>query len=298
VLTPVRVTLAGADGDVLVGDGYGRAPYAAILTHGGGQTRHAWGRSAARLAEFGLPALSLDLRGHGESDWDRSGRYAFTDHVRDLCQVVTGQGTPVVLIGASLGGVASLVAAPRLAGLVRAVVLVDVTAKLRAEGVARILTFMRASPDGFTDLDEARSAIMAYQPHRTRQAAEGSMRRNLRRRQDGRWVWHWDPATLNFATTPWLAKQRRDMEGAAAALAVPVILIRGADSDVVSEADADAMLATTKYGVRVEVPGARHMVAGDNNDIFSSAMLDALGAAGLGGGGDDVQHTIASGGAA
>jgi pimeloyl-ACP methyl ester carboxylesterase len=155
---------------------------------------------------------------------------------------------------------------------------------------------MRASPNGFVDLAQARAAIQAYQPHRSRQATEAGLRRNLRRRPDGRWAWHWDPVTLNFASPAWLAKQRRDMTQAAAALRVPVILIRGADSDVVGDADARALLRLTPLGRRVDVPNARHMVAGDENDVFAAAMLTALSDAGLVP--PDGQLSSAAGGAA
>jgi pimeloyl-ACP methyl ester carboxylesterase len=270
------VRFQAADGNVIVGDLHGAPPAAVILSHGGGQTRGAWGHTAARFAAAGVSALSIDLRGHGESAWDPAARYAFTDHARDVEAVATRHGTPVVLVGASLGGVASLIAARRMASRVRAVVLVDVTPNLQMDGVGRILAFMRAKPQGFADLDEAREAIAAYQPHRRRQASEAGMKRNLRLTKDGRWVWRWDPATLTYATTDWLAKQRRDMAAAAAALDVPIVLVRGAESDVVSESDARAFLRLNKQAIRVDVPGARHMVAGDENDLFSSTILGAL----------------------
>jgi pimeloyl-ACP methyl ester carboxylesterase len=272
---------AGADGNLLAGDLWGRPPAQAILLHGGGQTRHAWGQTARRFSEAGLSALNVDLRGHGDSEWGRNGLYAFTDITRDVRKIVLAQGAPVVLAGASLGGVVSLVAAQYVPELVRAVILVDVTPHMQPAGIGRILNFMRARPDGFADLDEARQAIMAYQPHRTRQASEEGLRRNLRRRDDGRWVWHWDPRSLTFATRDWLVKQRHDMERAAAALTVPVVLVRGVESDVVSEDDATAFLALNPRARRLDVPGARHMVAGDENDLFCSTMLAELGRLGL-----------------
>jgi pimeloyl-ACP methyl ester carboxylesterase len=271
----------GDDGNLLAGDRWGELPAQAILFHGGGQTRHAWGQTARRFAEAGLPALNVDLRGHGDSEWERSGFYAFTDSARDVTKIIAGQGTPVVLVGASLGGVVSLVASRHAPELIKAIILVDVTPTMQYTGIDRILNFMRARPDGFADLDDARAAITAYQPHRTRQASEEGMRRNLRRRDDGRWVWHWDPRTLTFATRDWLEKQRREMEAAVAALTVPVVLVRGAESDVVSEQDAGAFLALNPRARRLDVPGARHMVAGDENDLFCSAMLAELSRLGL-----------------
>jgi pimeloyl-ACP methyl ester carboxylesterase len=266
----------GADGNLLAGDQWGEPPARAVMFHGGGQTRHAWGQAARLFTEAGLPALNVDLRGHGDSEWERHGGYAFTDHARDVTKIVKAIGQPVVLVGASLGGVISLVASRHVPGLVRAIVLVDVTPTMRYAGIDRILTFMRARPEGFADLDEARAAVMAYQPRRSRQASEAGLKRNLRKRDDGRWVWHWDPRTLTFATRDWLERQRREMERAAAVLTVPAILARGADSDVVSEDDAESFLALNPRACRLDVPGARHMVVGDENDLFCSAMLTEL----------------------
>ncbi|HEX5065997.1 MAG TPA: alpha/beta fold hydrolase, partial [Myxococcota bacterium] len=69
-IAPHPLSFRGADGVSLRADARGDASAPPVLfLHGGGQTRHAWGGSAAALARDGRYAITLDLRGHGESDW-------------------------------------------------------------------------------------------------------------------------------------------------------------------------------------------------------------------------------------
>ena len=86
----------------------------ALLLHGGGQTRHAWDATAARLADQGFVAISVDQRGHGESAWAREGAYTFFDFAADAralaMQIEADEGAAPAAIGASMGGIASMLA--------------------------------------------------------------------------------------------------------------------------------------------------------------------------------------------
>ena len=197
------VRLSGAGGLALAADAWGDdAAPPLVLLHGGGQTRGAWGEAGARLAALGWRVLAVDLRGHGESAWSDDGVYSVDRYADDVRALARGLGAPPVLVGASLGGMSSLLAAgeePRagVAGLV----LVDVAHRPHAAGVRRIVEFMSARPEGFESVDEAAGAVAAYLPHRTQPEVAAGLERNLRRQGD-RWVWHWDPRllTMNPAT--------------------------------------------------------------------------------------------------
>src|SRR3990172_2658389 len=121
----------------------------ALFLHGGGQTRHAWGRTASALAHDGWHAVALDLRGHGESDWAPDGDYRLGAFRADLERVIAGFAKPPALVGASLGGLAILLAAESPRFTARAVVLVDVAPRLEREGTQRIVEFMTERPGGF-----------------------------------------------------------------------------------------------------------------------------------------------------
>ncbi|EME19783.1 alpha/beta fold hydrolase [Rhodococcus triatomae] len=269
------------DGVTLTADRWdpdGTRPHGTVLLlHGGGQTRHSWQRTGARLAEHGWSALAVDARGHGDSDWAEDGDYAVAAHARDLTSVVATLDAPPVLVGASMGGMASLVALGSTPELGRALVLVDITPRAEPEGLAKISAFMRDGLAGFATLDDAAAAVAAYNPHRRRPPRADGLRKNLRQR-DGRWYWHWDPRMLSHReNAPEQAGVREEQaRSAARAVTVPTLLIRGAQSDVVSDDGARDLLDLIPGSRQVDVGGAGHMVSGDDNDVLSEGLLEFL----------------------
>lgn len=276
-----------ADGGRLSGDVHGSGPRTALLLHGGGQTRHAWQETARRLAASGWRAICLDQRGHGESEWSPSGAYSFLDYAADAALVGAAlareTGTAPVAIGASLGGIASLLAlgeTPRGAPLpFRGLVLVDIVPQMDPRGVDKIQGFMRAhARAGFGSLEEAAEAVAAYLPHRRRPRSLEGLRKNLRTGADGRLYWHWDPRFLDgerSVNADWEHAQAR-LHHAARTLSVPTLLVRGGSSELVTEEAARSFLALAPDAEFVDVAEARHMVAGDQNTIFADAVLGFL----------------------
>ena len=251
-----------------------------LLLHGGGQTRHAWAPTAKRLAAEGYYTITVDLRGHGESAWAPGGEYELEHFASDLSEIGAQMGRPATFIGASLGGVSSLVAiaeAPDQRALANGLILVDVAPKLELGGVKRILEFMSARPEGYESLEEVVEAIAKYNPHRTPRTNYEGLRHNLRRQSDSRWTWHWDPAFLvEDQEVPRVTRVARRVELAARRLVVPTLVIRGGDSDTLSE-DGISHLRELVPGLEVAtVPNAGHMVVGDQNDAFNEAILAYL----------------------
>lgn len=282
------VTFIGVDDNRLVGEMRGAGGRPVLLLHGGGQTRHSWEETAIRLARAGYRAITIDQRGHGDSDWIASGAYIFTDYAADVAAVAREIerrfGARPVAIGASLGGISSLLAeGDASGGLLEALVLVDITPKVDAGGVARILAFMGDKvEEGFASIEEAADAIASYLPHRKRPQSLDGLQKNLRLDPDGRYRWHWDPAFLvgrqNVNSHVGHVEER--LHGAAKSLTIPVLLVRGARSELVSEDHARAFLDLVPHARMVDVSGAGHMVAGDRNDIFGEAIIGFLEEAG------------------
>ncbi len=252
-----------------------------LLLHGGGQTRHAWKGTGEALAAAGMRTYSLDARGHGDSDWSASGAYEQDAMVSDLVAVTQALNDPQpVLVGASMGGGVALCAVGEGSIDARALVLVDMAPQIEKEGAEKILAFMAQKPEGFDSLDEVADAIAAYQPHRQRPRVLDGLKKNVRLDANGRIRWHWDP--------DWLGGKRRigevdarweRLQQAAENLAkteVPTLLVRGGLSDVLSEQGAQAFLATCPHAEYVNVTDAAHMVAGDRNDLFTSAVAGFL----------------------
>jgi pimeloyl-ACP methyl ester carboxylesterase len=239
---------AGADGGALVatlyaphaGEGEGRPPV--LLLHGGGQTRHAFAGTARRLAAEGFPAAALDQRGHGDSAWPEEGAYAFPDFGDDAAAVAREMeeefGRRPVVVGASLGGLAALLALHKDPAAFSGLVLVDVTPRMDPAGVDHVQGFMRAKArEGFASIEDAAEAIAAYLPHRPRPTSLEGLRKNLRHDPDGRWRWHWDPRFLDGPRP--VGTDGAEVEAAllasAATLRIPALLVRGRSSELVTE---------------------------------------------------------------
>ena len=157
-------------------------------------------------------------------------------------------------------------------GLLRGLVLVDVAPSIEVAGIEKITAFMRSGMDGFESLHDVADAIAAYNPHRKRPANLDGLRKSVRLGDDGRWHWHWDPA---FITLNSREPDRGVMERAAVAaraIRVPTLLIRGAESDVGTAEGACELLSVIPGSRMVDVADAGHMVAGDDNDVFSAAV--------------------------
>lgn len=246
-----------------------------LFLHGGGQTRQSWGRALHEAAQRGYRAVSLDMRGHGESGWSPDGVYSMKLFQDDVRRVIDALGRTPVIVGASMGGLAGLLVAAASSPPVTGLVLVDVATRLESEGTKEIGDFMTSAPQGFASIEEAADAVAAYLPHRPRPKDTSGLMRNLRLREDGRYRWHWDPAFTRLSA----GHPRPDpafFDNAARALTVPTLLIRGGKSRVLSPEGAQAFLGLVSHAEFVDVAGADHMVAGDANDNFNKAVFDFL----------------------
>jgi pimeloyl-ACP methyl ester carboxylesterase len=282
-MSPYSFSTLGAGGVRIVADRLGDplAP-AVVFLHGGGQTRRSWGRAAAAVAERGWQAITVDLRGHGESDWSDDGDYRVTSFAGDVIEVLRHLPPRPALVGASLGGFTAMLLAGELSpATVRALVLVDIVPNMDPSGALRIHSFMNdRMTSGFDSLDEVADMIQKYNPHRPRPTDLDGLQTNLRRR-DGRWYWHWDPKFIDgtSARPPIEVTEVDRLYAAVDAILradVPMLLVRGQMSDLVTEERAEEFLSRFPQIDFVDVGGAGHMVAGDRNDVFAGAVVDFL----------------------
>lgn len=244
-----------------------------LFAHGFGQTRGAWHAAAATMAARGCRCVSFDSRGHGESGRVVGGGYHMQQFVDDLLDLARAQPQPPILVGASMGGLLGLVAAGEVRPApFRALVLVDITPRWETAGVERILAFMQAHPDGFASYAQAAEQIAAYLPQRRERKSEQQLRPLLREGADGRLRWHWDPALLAGDLVSESERYQPRLFEAAAKVDVPVLLLSGERSDVVSQRTVEEFLALVPHARHAQVPGATHMLAGDANDAFTAAI--------------------------
>lgn len=274
---PKTIFFTGFGGIRLVADAFGDpAGPPALLLHGGGQTRHAWSGAAEALAQQGWYAIALDHRGHGDSQWSPDGKYNPTQFVGDVTAIVKQLDQKPVAIGASLGGLVAMMAEGlSTESILRGLVLVDIVPKMEQRGVGRIVGFMSRYPNGFETLAQAADAISEYMPDRPRPDDLSGLKKNLRQRPDGRWIWHWDPQFLNKT---W--EDSREMmvaiHNAPEGIKIPTLLVRGLKSDIVSDAGVEDFLKRIPHAEYVDVRDAGHMIAGDRNDVFNEAVIGFL----------------------
>ncbi|GAB2538177.1 alpha/beta fold hydrolase [Spirosoma aerophilum] len=259
-----------------------------ILLHGGGQTRHSWGDTAQRLADAGWYAITLDARGHGDSDWSTEGHYSLDYLASDLRTISATLAQKPVLIGASMGGMTALIAAGEQSvasePICSAIVLVDIAPRNEQKGIERIFAFMSGNQHGFGSLDEAAEAVAAYLPNRPHPSDNSRLEKNLRLRKtvngEERYFWHWDPTMLALWRNHTSPEQQQYNEArlyqAARSLTVPTLIVRGGISDVVSEKVMVEFLDAVPHAQSVSVADAGHMVAGDSNHAFTNEVVKFL----------------------
>lgn len=257
-----------------------------LFAHGFGQTRHAWSDTAASIARDGFHCITADGRGHGDSGWLPGGAYDLDQFIDDARTVARTSGARPVWVGASMGGLLGLLAqgeAPER--LFEALVLVDVTPSWETPGIERIMRFMRAHPDGFASVAEAQDAVATYLPHRAGAKSPERLRKLLVAMPNGRLRWHWDPKLLDTVAQDSVHWRGRLMD-AARKLELPVLLVSGGRSDLVSGRTIGEFLELVPHAEHESIADATHMVVGDANDRFTATIrryLHSLGSAAAGG---------------
>ncbi len=246
-----------------------------ILLHGAGQTRHAWRATAQQLVLEGFQVLAPDIRGHGDSDWSADGDYRLDTLSADLQCLMESLSQPPSLIGASLGGHISLATVGLLEDhQFSSLILVDIANTVNPDGMSKITDFMATNHDGFASLEEAAESVARYLPHRPKPSSLKGLERNLVQRNN-RYFWHWDPKLFDTLDAfPEISQKRYD--AAAAGSRLPTLLVRGAESELIRDADIDHIRKLMPHAEYIDVKNARHMVAGDQNDVFGRAVIRFL----------------------
>jgi len=235
-----------------------------VFLHGGGLNAHTWDIVCAALRRE-RHCVALDQRGHGESEWSPEMDYATESHAGDVGAFVDALKLErFVLVGMSLGGANGLAWAGqhshRLAGLV----MIDVGPEVRAEGVRKIAAFTsEAAP--LDSVEQYVERALSFNPRRNRELLRRSLLHNLRRMPDGRFMWKYDQRHRGRALDPAVVARRREMLWSAVdGVTCPVLVVRGAQSDVFHDEDAERLAGRFRQGRWVKVEGAGHTVQGDN----------------------------------
>jgi pimeloyl-ACP methyl ester carboxylesterase len=251
---------------------WGDSPARVLFFHGGGQNAHTWDTVIVGL---GVPALAVDLPGHGHSAWREDGDYSPQNNAAALAPVLNELAPDAdLVVGMSLGGLTAIGLGAVAPHLVRELVLIDVTpsslrryAELTTEqqGTVALVAGDREFPS-FAAILEATTAAA---PHRDRKSLRRGVFHNSRRLDDGNWSWRYD----NIRKVPDFDSLWDDFAG----LSVPVRLVRGGTSGFVTDEDADelARRATQFRGVHV-VDNSGHSVQSDQPRVLIDLLRGVL----------------------
>ena len=229
-----------------------------MLIHGLAGQAHTFDGIASHLAET-FHVYALDVRGRGESNWGPPDGYHVDNYVDDLEAIREALGlTRFALVGTSMGGVITMYYAARFPERVSRAVLNDVGPEVDPVGLQRILAYVGHAPEMFADLKSVMKYYREnYAPmveHLPEEQIEEFARWNVRRNDNGVYVWKMDPAVRAGSTV----KARLEAWEAVRGMRCPVLILRGANSDVLAEATARKMLEIIPASRMVTVPGVGH----------------------------------------
>ena len=244
-----------------------------LFLHGVLQQSHSWDFVSLSLCSD-FHVMALDARGHGESQWAEDGDYSLDAHQRDLDAFAEAQGLKgLLLIGHSMGGRNSYVFTSRHPEVVKALVIVDTGPRMQQQGISRIQSF-RELPDELDSFEEFADRIQEY-TGRTREQVLGALKYSIRRREDGKWTWKYDKLLRSpgFQAPSWAPEELWECLGR---IGCPTLVIRGDNSDLFTQDTLDRMMETIPNSTSAVVPGAGHLVNGDNPAGFLQALRSFL----------------------
>jgi esterase len=249
----------------------GDAPRVVFL-HGGGQNAHTWDTVIAGL---GVPALAVDLPGHGHSAWREDGDYSPQNNAAAVAPVLSELAPSAdLIVGMSLGGLTAIGLGAVAPHLVRELVLVDVTpsslrryAELTTEQQGTVA--LVAGDREFPSFAEILEKTAAAAPRRDRKSLRRGVFHNSRRLDNGNWTWRYD----NIRKIPDFDSLWDDFAG----LSVPVRLVRGGTSGFVTDEDADELARRAQQfrGVRI-VDNSGHSVQSDQPLVLTEILRGVL----------------------
>jgi esterase len=244
---------------------------ALLFLHGGALNAHTWDLCCLALREE-FHCLALDQRGHGDSDWAPDLDYSIGAQRRDIEGFVAALGLDrFVLAGMSMGAINALAYATEQSAPLAALVLIDAGPDVRRAGSRRIRDFVNGVAEEPT-LEGIIERALAFNPRRDPEILRRSLMHNLRRQPDGGWSWKYDRRRFHALDHEQHLAERRALAERLDRVLCPTLVVRGGDSDVFHEEDAERLAARLPHGRHVTIPNAGHTVQGDNPKGLVAAL--------------------------
>jgi len=246
-----------------------------LLLHGGNQSAHSWDLVSLHLADR-FHVIALDQRGHGDSEWARDADYSSHAMAADASSVLSELNVDsVTVVGHSMGGMNTLRLAIEQPDLLERLVLVDIGPELSEAGTKSIRNFVTENRE-FEDLEDFIQNVQKYDPYRSREHIERTVKYNLLQRADGRFVSKRDHGPRLATTQGQREQSDRFSINDTAQISQPTLIIRGSDSNVLSAEAAERFVQALPNGELKTVPNSGHNVHGQNTSGFLDALLPFL----------------------
>jgi pimeloyl-ACP methyl ester carboxylesterase len=247
-----------------------------LFLHGGALTAHTWDLCCLALRND-YHCMALDQRGHGDSDWAPDADYSISAQREDVKGFAEAVGLDrFVLVGMSLGAINGLAYAIAYPETLSALVLIDAGPNVRRPGSRRIRDFVNGGAEPET-LEAIIERAMSFNPRRDPTILRRSLMHNLRQQTDGTWTWKYDRRRFQQMGNDQHAAERRGLADRLARVTCPTLVVRGGESDVFHDEDAERLAAGLPDGRWVKIPKAGHTVQGDNPKDLAAALRDFLG---------------------
>jgi pimeloyl-ACP methyl ester carboxylesterase len=242
-----------------------------VLLHGGHQSAHSWDLVSLHLARR-YRVLALDQRGHGDTEWARDVTYSNHEMSLDAEAFIGALGLErPILMGHSMGGRNAMLLTKRDQSLLRALVIVDVGPEVSDRGRAVIAGFVRNNEE-FDDLDHFVRNVQQYDPYRTREHIERTVKYNMLQRADGKFVSKCDSNPRRLGLVRGSGPQENITLDDARVFGLPVLVVRGANSAILTADAAERLRDALPRGTLVTVPNCGHNVHGQNTKGFIAAV--------------------------
>ena len=246
-----------------------------LFLHGGALTAHTWDLCCLALRDE-FHCIALDQRGHGDTDWAPDADYSIGAQREDIRGFADRLGFDrFVLVGQSMGAINGLAFAVTHPERLSALVMIDAGPEVRRRGSSRIREFVNGGAKPET-LEEIIERALAFNPRRDRQILRRSLMHNLRRQPDGSWSWKYDRRRFQRLDHDTHLAERRRLADDLANVTCPALVVRGAESDVFHQDDAERLAKNFPDGRQVTIAQAGHTVQGDNPKDLVAALREFL----------------------
>jgi len=247
-----------------------------LFLHGGALTAHTWDLCCLALRDE-FHCIALDQRGHGDTDWAPDADYSIGAQREDIRGFADRLGLDLfVLVGQSMGAINGLAFAVTHPERLSALVMIDAGPEVRRWGSSRIREFVNGGAKPET-LEEIIERALAFNPRRDPQILRRSLMHNLRRQPDGSWSWKYDRSRFQRLDHDTHLAERRRLADNLAKVTCPALVIRGAESDVFHQDDAERLAKNFPDGRQITIAQAGHTVQGDNPKDLVAALREFLG---------------------